>query len=156
MSDKPHNRIASEILTVVAFLTLASPFSTTALTCIGHISEWIGTLQKRWLSEATTIGTTMWRREACDHSCSELLGFRESREEECTFVATPPLFSFFATPVGLAPVFLLAGRALGLRLMTGAVSTVWKTRGLELPVADLVPSRAILCATGYQNCEQMY
>lgn len=28
--------------------------------------------------------------------------------------------------------------------MAGAVSTVWNTRGLELPVADRVPSRAIL------------
>jgi hypothetical protein len=28
-------------------------------------------------------------------------------------------------------------------LIVGAVSTCWKTRGLELPVADRVPSRAI-------------
>lgn len=34
--------------------------------------------------------------------------------------------------------------ALGLRVMAGAVSGVSKTRGLELPVAERVPSRAIV------------
>lgn len=34
--------------------------------------------------------------------------------------------------------------ALGLRVIAGAVSGVSKTRGLELPVAERVPSRAIV------------
>lgn len=46
---------------------------------------------------------------------------------------------FFVTPVGLAAAFLEAG----FLLIVGAVSTCWKMRGLELPVADRVPSRAI-------------
>ena len=46
---------------------------------------------------------------------------------------------FLVTPVGFAPAFLVAG----FLLIVGAVSTCWKTRGLELPVADRVPSRAI-------------
>lgn len=46
---------------------------------------------------------------------------------------------FLVTPVGFTPAFLAAG----FLLMVGAVSTCWKTRGWELPVADRVPSRAI-------------
>jgi hypothetical protein len=49
------------------------------------------------------------------------------------------------TPVGFAPAFLV----IGFLLIAGAVSTCEKTRGLELPVADRVPSRAI--ATGFSN-----
>lgn len=82
-----------------------------------------------------------------------------------TLVATPSFLGaaafFLVTPVGFAALTLgpglvvvdavvavgdfFAGAALGLvvRLMAGAVSTVWKTRGLELPVADRVPSRGI-------------
>lgn len=53
---------------------------------------------------------------------------------------------FLVTPVGLAPAFLVvvAGFARGLRAIAGDVSTVWNTRGFELPVADRVPSRAIV------------
>lgn len=76
-----------------------------------------------------------------------------------TLVATPSFFGaaafFLVTPVGLAAFTLGAGfatavaagfLALGLvvRLIAGAVSMVSKTRGLELPVADRVPSRGIL------------
>lgn len=50
------------------------------------------------------------------------------------------------TPAGLAALVL--GAALGLvvvlRLVTGAVSTVSKTRGLELPVCERVPSRGMM------------
>lgn len=66
---------------------------------------------------------------------------------EHTFFATPlPLVGrpLFATPVGFAPVVLVVVLALGLRLIVGAVSTVAKTRGVELPVADRVPSRAMV------------
>lgn len=68
-----------------------------------------------------------------------------------TFLATPlsllgPVFLVLVTPAGLAAGVLVVVFARGLRLMAGAVSTGWKTRGLELPVADRVPSRAILCA----------
>lgn len=53
---------------------------------------------------------------------------------------------FFVTPVGLealgaAVVFLVL--VAFLRVIVGAVSTVWKTRGLEWPVCERVPSRAI-------------
>lgn len=57
---------------------------------------------------------------------------------------------FLVTPVGLAPAFLVVvvvvvfDFARGLRAIAGAVSTVWNTRGFELPVADRVPSRAIV------------
>lgn len=60
---------------------------------------------------------------------------------------------FFVTPTGFAPLTLAAVGSwvvvvvvLGFvaRLMAGAVSTVSKTRGLELPVAERVPSRAIV------------
>lgn len=41
--------------------------------------------------------------------------------------------------------------------MAGAVSTGVKTRGLELPVADRVPSRAILCVGGVVNvCARLF
>jgi len=70
-----------------------------------------------------------------------------------TFLTTPLSFLgaafFLVTPVGFAAAFLVAGAALvvlGLvlvRLTAGAVSTTGKTRGLELPVAERVPSRAI-------------
>lgn len=67
-----------------------------------------------------------------------------------TFLATPlslgPAFLVLVTPAGLAPGVLVVVFARGLRLIAGAVSTDWKTRGLELPVDDRVPSRAILCA----------
>lgn len=59
--------------------------------------------------------------------------------------------AFLVTPVGLAP---FAGAALGssaaaglglvVLLTAGAVSTTGKTRGLELPVDDRVPSRGML------------
>lgn len=52
----------------------------------------------------------------------------------------------FLTPTGLAPlttgVFLVL--VVLLRVMVGAVSTVAKMRGLELPVAERVPSRGML------------
>lgn len=49
------------------------------------------------------------------------------------------------TPTGLAPAgFAVVVFDLGLRAITGAVSGVSKTRGLELPVAERVPSRAIV------------
>lgn len=68
-----------------------------------------------------------------------------------TLAATPFFFAgvFLVTPAGLleTAVDSAAGflTVLGLvvRLMAGAVSTVSKTRGLELPVAERVPSRAI-------------
>lgn len=73
--------------------------------------------------------------------------------ERRTFLVTPPSFLgaafFLVTPVGFAAVFLVVEAALvdlGLvfvRLTAGAVSTTGKTRGLELPVAERVPSRAI-------------
>lgn len=57
---------------------------------------------------------------------------------------------FFVTPAGLAAFGFAAtaGFAFGLaagflRVMVGAVSTVWKTRGRALPVCERVPSRAI-------------
>ena len=53
---------------------------------------------------------------------------------------------FLVTPVGLAPlttgVFLVL--VAFLRVIAGAVSTVGKMRGLELPVAERVPSRGIM------------
>lgn len=53
--------------------------------------------------------------------------------------------AFLVTPTGLAPAFLVVVVFVrGFRSIAGDVSTVWKTRGLELPVADRVPSRAIL------------
>lgn len=68
---------------------------------------------------------------------------RASIQQRRTFFTTLLSFLgaavFFVTPVGFAPAFLAAG----FLLIVGAVSTCWKTRGLELPVADRVPSRAI-------------
>lgn len=74
-------------------------------------------------------------------------------QRRCTFLVTPLSFLgaafFLVTPVGFAADFLVAGAALGVlglvlvRLTAGAVSTTGKTRGLELPVAERVPSRAI-------------
>lgn len=76
-----------------------------------------------------------------------------------TFAPTPFFLGavVFLTPTGLLPaavdVVVAAGvvavadfvlGAAAVRLMAGAVSTVWKTRGLELPVAERVPSRGIL------------
>lgn len=61
------------------------------------------------------------------------------------FLVTPVGFAAFTLGAGLVAVvgdFFTLG--LVLRLMAGAVSMVWKTRGLELPVADRVPSRGIL------------
>lgn len=76
-----------------------------------------------------------------------------------TFAPTPFFLgaAVFLTPTGLLPaavdvvvaaagVVAVAGFVLGaavVRLIAGAVSTVWKTRGLELPVAERVPSRGI-------------
>lgn len=64
-------------------------------------------------------------------------------QQQRTFLTTLLSFLgaavFFVTPVGFAPAFLVAG----FLLIVGAVSTCWKTRGVELPVADRVPSRAI-------------
>lgn len=73
-----------------------------------------------------------------------------------TFLATPLSFFgavFLVTPAGLAPGVLVVVFARGLRAMAGAVSTDWKTRGLELPVDDRVPSRAILyvCLLGFSD-----
>lgn len=77
-----------------------------------------------------------------------------------TLVATLSFFGggafFLVTPVGFAPLILAVSElvvlvvsdllVLGLvvRLMAGAVSTAWKMRGLELPVAERVPSRAMI------------
>ncbi len=55
------------------------------------------------------------------------------------FLVTPAGFTGF-TPGSAAGFFALG---LVVRLMAGAVSTAWKTRGRELPVADRVPSRGI-------------
>lgn len=66
---------------------------------------------------------------------------------------------FLVTPTGLAAlvpevevavgeVLVFAFLGLTVRLMAGSVSTVWKTRGFELPVADRVPSRAIFETEG--------
>ena len=55
---------------------------------------------------------------------------------------------FLVTPVGLAPLtagtFFVLALVVFLRVMAGAVSTVGKMRGLELPVAERVPSRGIM------------
>lgn len=68
----------------------------------------------------------------------------DGTQQRRTFSTTPFFFLgaavFFVTPVGFAAAFLDAG----FLLIAGAVSTCWKTRGLELPVADRVPSRAIV------------
>lgn len=83
----------------------------------------------------------------------------EKRREEVgdgqLTLATAPSFLgatfFFVTPVGFTGFvvdstagFLAFGFVV--RLIAGAVSTVAKTRGRELPVADRVPSRGILDA----------
>lgn len=60
---------------------------------------------------------------------------------------------FLVTPTGLAPAFLVVVFARGLRAIAGAVSIGSKTRGLELPVEDRVPSRAIvddICGEGWE------
>jgi hypothetical protein len=57
--------------------------------------------------------------------------------------------AFFVTPVGFAPfvvlevAFLFVVFGLAVRFTAGAVSTTGSTRGLELPVCERVPSRAI-------------
>lgn len=77
-------------------------------------------------------------REATGHPPA-----RRAPQQRRTFLTTLLSFlgaaDFLVTPVGFAPAFLAAG----FLLIAGAVSTCWKTRGLELPVADRVPSRAI-------------
>lgn len=105
------------------------------------------------------------------HDKQAMLGPYQMRQDEedrakHTLVATPSFLGaaafFLVTPVGFAAFALATGLvvvvvavvavgdffALGLvvRLMAGAVSTVWKTRGLELPVADRVPSRGIFAS----------
>ena len=76
-------------------------------------------------------------------------GLRRDNARTRTFA--PAVGSFlvvvlFLTPTGLAPltvgVFLVL--VVLLRVMVGAVSTVGKMRGLELPVAERVPSRGML------------
>lgn len=61
-----------------------------------------------------------------------------------SFLGPVFLVLVLVTPAGLAPGVLVVVFARGLRVMVGAVSIGWKTRGLELPVDDRVPSRAIL------------
>ena len=68
-----------------------------------------------------------------------------------TFVAVVGFFVvafFLVTPAGLLPVTGAAFFALGLvaflRTTAGAVSTCWKTRGVEWPVCERVPSRAMV------------
>ena len=55
---------------------------------------------------------------------------------------------FFAAGLAAALLALVSGASFFLvvlvRLITGAVSTVGRTRGLALPVDERVPSRAIL------------
>lgn len=84
-------------------------------------------------------------RQHCDPGRSGRRGLcrRGGTQPRRTFLTTLLSFLgaavFLVTPVGFAPAFLVAG----FLLIAGAVSTCWKTRGLELPVADRVPSRAI-------------
>lgn len=79
-------------------------------------------------------------------------------EKGLTFLTTPDSFFagafFFVTPVGPLPLtlsaafFLVLGLVDFLRVVAGAVSTTGKTRGLEWPVWDRVPSRAIAAILG--------
>lgn len=87
-----------------------------------------------------------------------------------TLVATPSFLGtvdfFLVTPVGFAAFTLGPGLVLAVgdfftldlvvRLIAGAVSTVWKTRGLELPVADRVPSRGILAICLKEKFNKFY
>lgn len=66
-------------------------------------------------------------------------GIQQRRTLVTTLLSFLGAAVFLVTPVGFTPAFLAAG----FLLIVGAVSTCWKTRGLELPVADRVPSRAI-------------
>jgi hypothetical protein len=79
----------------------------------------------------------------------------ERGAEKLTFLTTPSFLAgafFLVTPAGFAPLTAAAtfflGLLLFLRVVAGAVSTVGKIRGLEWPVWDRVPSRAItpICA----------
>ena len=60
------------------------------------------------------------------------------------FLVTPPVV-FLGAAAGAVVVADLRPAPMGLeRLMVGWVSTVWKTRGLALPVWERVPSRTML------------
>lgn len=63
-----------------------------------------------------------------------------------------PVFLVLVTPTGLEPAGFVVVLALGLRVIAGAVSGVSKTRGLELPVAERVPSRAIVQCGFWSFC----
>jgi hypothetical protein len=79
-------------------------------------------------------------------------GKEQKNNTQPTLALTPSFLGaafFFVTPAGFTG--LTAGSAAGalalglvVRLMAGAVSTVWNTRGRALPVAERVPSRGIL------------
>lgn len=79
-------------------------------------------------------------------TCQRTLATAPSFFAGAFFLVMPAGFAALALVTGLvvvvAGVFLVLG--LMLRLMVGSVSTGVKTRGLEWPVADRVPSRGIL------------
>lgn len=124
------------VFLVVAALTLASVFLTAALT--------YATLSACDLNSPRRHGQN--NNPVRPHRSREATGHPPARRaplQRRTFLTTLLSFlgaaDFLVTPVGFAPAFLAAG----FLLIAGAVSTCWKTRGLELPVADRVPSRAI-------------
>lgn len=86
----------------------------------------------------------------------------KKKPKKPTFAATPSFLAgafFLVMPEGFTllifatrPSFLVAVLlVLGfvVRLMVGAVSIAWKMRGLELPVAERVPSRAMVSERGW-------
>lgn len=134
---------------MVAFFTLASTFLTAAL-------AWIRSMLAKLSRAECGLGVFM---VVCCEQASTLelaalslegdIQHPSGQVTKLAFFATVASFLgavFLVTPVGLAPAFLVVvvGVERGLRAITGAVSTVWNTRGFELPVADRVPSRAIV------------
>ena len=110
-----------------------------------------------WSVAAGEAGSSAARSQGCRAHIGRTLASAVVRRggelRQLTFLTTPGSFLagafFLVTPAGFLALrasvtfFLVLGLVLFLRVVAGAVSMMGKTRGLEWPVADRVPSRGI-------------